>query len=380
MPRPPFCPNPHCTHHHHENDPGTRWFVMDGRFLSSREGVTQRYRCKACGKRFSAATFSTDYYAKRRISFPRLRRMLVSGASIRAASRQLFCSPSAVTRRLIILARQSLACHSALGEHHSAAEALVADGFQSFWVSQYHPNNFNLLCGSESQYVYAMTSVSLKRSGRMTDSQRRRRECIERSDPSDPGELERSFTQLGTEAVRLWHRRASHESSATVPSGTLVTDEHQTYPRAILPLRAETQISHLQISSRRARTRENPLFAVNYMDREIRKDLAEHHRETVCFARNAANSIARMWVYLVWHNTGKPYRISPQSELTHAEVTGVEASEVRRHRRRICRRRAFLTRCTGLSEWQRRDWLQLHWTPEHRNRRNRRVTPWYAAA
>lgn len=379
MNAPPFCPNPHCQHHYQDHRrSGYRWFCDDGTFESLREGETQRYRCKDCGKRFSTSTFSTDYYAKRRISLPRLRRMLVSGSSVRAASRQLNCSPSAISRRLIILARQSLACHQALSTHLTRNEALVADGFQSFWVSQYHPNNFNLLCGSESQYVYAMTSVSLKRSGRMSEAQRRKRARIERAHPSDPAALERSFAELAGDAVRLWHHQ-SRARSGDHPCGTLVTDEHQTYPRSILPLRAETEITHVQVSSRRPRTRENPLFAVNYIDREIRKDLAEHHRETVCFARNASHSVARMWLYLVWHNTEKPYRISPRSGSTHAGVAGATAKAVRRFRGRIYRRRQFLSHCSRLSEAQRRDWLQLHWTPERENRRNLRATPAYAA-
>ena len=379
MKSPPFCPNPHCRHHYQDYSRSKGgWFCGDGTFESLREGETQRYRCRDCGKRFSTSTFSTDYYAKRRISLPRLRRMLVSGSSVRAASRQLFCSPSAVSRRLIILARQSLACHQALGSYLTRSEALVADGFHSFWVSQYHPNTFNLLCGSDSQYVYALTSVSLKRSGRMSAVQRRKRAQIERSHPSDPAALERSFAELATEAVRLWHHQSRAQSGAP-PCGTLITDEHKTYPRSILPLRGQTQITHVQVSSRQPRTGDNPLFAVNYIDREIRKDLAEHHRETVCFARNAAHSVARMWVYLVWHNSEKPYRISPRCERTHAEVAGATATEVRRFRGRIYRRRQFLSRCMGLSEAQRRDWLQLHWTPERENRRNLRVTPAYAS-
>ena len=57
----------------------------------------------------------------------------------------------------------------------------------------------------------------------------------------------------------------------------LITDEHQSYPKAILPFRATTDIVHSTVSSQLARTGDNPLFAVNYIDREIRKDLAEHH-------------------------------------------------------------------------------------------------------
>ena len=377
MREPPFCPNPHCHLHYASGDPeGRRWYRLDGAFHTLRSGATQRYRCLHCGKRFSTSTFSLDFYAKRRIDLYRLRRLLVSGVSIRAAARQLFCSPGSVSRRVVLLARQSMAAHARLSAHHSLPEALVADGFESFWVSQYHHNNFNLLCGSESQYVYALTSVSLKRSGRMRERQRRRRERIEARDPSDPGELERSFGQLMEAATRVWQ---GHCGPAVRASGVLFTDEHQTYPKAILPARASVDIEHRTVSSRVSRTRDNPLFAVNYIDREIRKDLAEHHRESVCFARNAGHSTARMWVYLVWHNIEKPYRISPRSGRAHAEVSGVPAKRLMRERRKLLRERAFLHRCIELSHTQRSDWLQLHWTPERENRRNRRVTPDYAA-
>jgi hypothetical protein len=67
------------------------------------------------------------------------------------------------------------------------------------------------------------------------------------------------------------------------------------------PFFRRTRCSH-RFPSTAPRTTGNPLFAVNYADREIRKDLAEHRRETVCFARSAAMSMARLWVYVADHN------------------------------------------------------------------------------
>jgi len=369
---PEFCPNSSCCHHYQETRMRKRWWVYDGFYHCNREGDVQRYRCTDCGKRFSDTTFSLDYYAKKRVNLYRLRRMICSGSSVRASARQLFCSPSTITRRLVILARQSMAADAALREHIELSESLVADGFQSFWVSQYHPNNFNLLCGSDSQYVYALTTVSLKRSGRMSDHQRQKRDSIERVHPSDPKGLLRSFTELMSVASRL------KRGSATGGRIELYTDEHQTYPRCLAPF-GDTEVMHCQVSSKAPRSGANPLFAVNYLDREIRKDCAEHHRESVCFARSAAMSVARMWVYLLWHNIEKPYRISPQSSITHAEAAGIESQRIARQRRRMLRQRAFFTRSV-LSETQRRDWLQLLWTPERENRRNLRITPCYAAA
>ena len=387
MRQPPFCPNSHCPHYYRDecSSDDSRWYHSDGSFFTARVGEVARYRCCECGKRFSESTFSLDYYAKRKINLRRLRRSLASASSLRGASRQLFCSPETVTRRIMILARQSIAAHAELSQYHSRREPLAADGFQSFSVSQYHPNHFNLLCGDESQYVYAMTSVSLKRSGRMSAAQRAKRDQIEAADPSDPGALEREFCEIVTAALRLWQRQeeqagddTEHNEEAEAARREFITDEHPIYPWAIISAGATGKMEHRTVNSRAPRSGDNPLFSVNYTDREIRKDLAEHHRETVCFARGVSHSVARMWVYLVWHNIEKPYRISPRSQATHAEVSGVSKREVRRQRRKVFRRRAFLGHYPQLSESQRRDWLQLHWTPERENRINRRITPAYA--
>ena len=368
---PPFCPNSSCSEHWHTQKSAIVWWLRDGSFPSRRDGRVARFRCKVCGRHFSEATFSLDYFSKKAVDLRRLRRLLTNGSSLRAAARQLHVSPTTITRRIMILCRQSLAAHGELTEEVVPKEQLVADGFQSFSVSQYHPNNFNLLVGANSQYLFAMTEATLRRSGRMTAWQRRRRARIEATDPTDPGELSRSFHLLLAEAERLWSRMSR-------TNRVLRTDEHQTYPRCLSRLEL-SGIRHLRVSSREPRGLSNPLFAVNYLDREIRKDLAEHHRESVCFARNAALSSARMWTYLVSHNIDKPYRISPRSTMTHAEVAGIDRQKVRRIRRRFYTQRAFLSRAR-LGAHLRRVWMAMIHTPERENRVNPRLTPAYSAA
>ncbi len=74
--------------------------------------------------------------------------------------------------------------------------------------------------------------------------------------------------------------------------------------------RHDGRLIHRRVDSRAPRTTSNPLFPVNYMDREFRKDLAEHVRETVRFARNVNHSMERLWVYLLSHNLFKRFRIN----------------------------------------------------------------------
>jgi len=63
---------------------------------------------------------------------------------------------------------------------------------------------------------------------------------------------------------------------------------------------------HRRCSSTAPRTVSNDLFSVNYLDRQILKDLAEHTRQTVQFARNAVNQMERLAVYRAYHNYFKP--------------------------------------------------------------------------
>lgn len=371
MTTPPFCPNPECREHHRVGRAPTRWWVSNGHYVSNRSGRTRRFRCVVCGRQFSEATFSTEYFTKKRLNLPRLHRLLVNGNSVRATARQMFVSPTTITHRIMLLCRQSLALHGELTETLAPGEDLVADGFQSFWVSQFHPNNFNLLAGADSQYLYAMSTVTLRRSGRMTERQQQIRDAIERRYPPDPQALEWSFTELMDEAGRLWERMP--ESGRTLRS-----DEHQTYPRCLKWCGTDS-VSHVTVNSRLPRTGDNPLFAVNYLDREIRKDLAEHHRETVCFARHATLSTARMWIYQVWHNVDKAYRICPRATISHAEAAGIPASTVRRARRGLLTQRAFLRR-SWLGHLARTVWVAMIPTPERVCRTNRRLTPRYTMA
>lgn len=208
-------------------------------------GRVQRFQCRLCYRRFSATTFSIDYYAKRRVSFHRLLGLAVNAASIRGAARQLHVSPGAVSLRLAKLARQALALH---------------------------------------------------------------------------GELTRRFAELLTTAAALWQAVPKEKRK-------LITDQHTAYPRAL---------------ARRVRCRTH-FFAANYFDREIRKDLAEHRRET------------------------------------HAERAGIERRVLTRALRHWLTRRAFLSQ-TVLSQAMLRAWVGAEHTPLRENWINARITPAYALA
>src|SRR5204863_119770 len=83
----------------------------------------------------------------------------------------------------------------------------------------------NLIVGADSHYCYAFTHTELRRKGRMTAQQKRRRAALEaRHGRPDPRGIERG-TAL---ALRL--------AAPEPPAITFRSDEHPDYPRALASL------------------------------------------------------------------------------------------------------------------------------------------------
>ena len=260
------------------------------------------------------------------------------------------------------LARQAIAVHAWLTVDSVLREPVVVDGLVSYWVSQYVPNEFTVLVGAQSRFLYSYSACSKRRSGRMTDHQRRRRAELEQRFRADPRALERSFSQVVEEATRC-------ADAARCPL-ELRTDEHRTYVRGLAThggwnlLHRDAKAVHRTTSSRRIRSAANPLAVVNTLDRSVRNDLAEHVRETIRFARNVNASMERFTVYQHWHNYRKPAAINEAhaDSSTHGEHAGIPRDALGSQLRGFYTRRRFLTR-TPVWGQMREVWLRVHRTP-----------------
>ncbi len=342
-PRPPFCPNSECRAHY--EPPGERWWVCRGTYSSQLHPRVQRFGCRLCGCGFSSQTFDIDYYAKRRVSYPKLAKLVSSCCGIRQIARYLGVGYETVSNRIMRFSRQVIAMQLQVLESHGVEEDLCSDGLQSYWVSQYVPSNITVLAGTQSRFIYAAVGTSLRRSGRMTEAQKRRREELESRYRADPNGLSHGFTEICDAFCRLVEHS---DRSVTV----LDTDRHLAYTAALRShgpwhlLQREGQVVHRRTDSRVARTATNPLAAVNSLDRQIRIDLAEHVRETVRFARNPNRSMERFWVWCYTYNYCKRYRINqPVAETTrHYQAAAIDEQALRVARRGIWRKRRFMSR------------------------------------
>ena len=332
-----ICPDSACPNHHPHC--GQQWFDYHGSYVSCRQQI-QRYRCRRCRRTFSHRTLSIDYWTHSHIDYQSLITLFASGLSVRALARYLRTSVKTIQNRFARLARTIIPTLSVLQDAMTLKEDLVADGLENFCVSQDFPNNIHILVGKESQYTYGFNYALMRRKGRKTAEQQKRCEQLYGAVDFTVHTIYRTFGELATQVRRVARGKESF---------TLYTDKKEQYPLALVSnpdirtMMGERRFRHVTISSQAPRTTTNHLFSVNYMDREIRKDLAEYHRETVCFGRNVCNALERLCVYVFYHNFIKVYRIAVAGEdRTHAEAAGLSREDVVWIRDDVKTRRRFI--------------------------------------
>lgn len=375
--KPPFCPYKECELHSDQD--GDTWWRHDGYHLTKAFGLVQRFQCRSCLRTFSVQTFSVHYYAKRTISFEKLEGNAASSMSIRALGRELCASCGTIVNRLDRLARQGIALHTILRPLATRNEPVCFDGLVSFEGSQYFPADIGISITYRSRYVLGLSHATTKRSGRMTDGQKGRRDQLYEGASFEPHAVQRSMRE------QLDLLAAERVVSKSRPL-FIYTDEKLEYDRAFkqhplyLDQTEDRRCIHIRIPSTLPRTIANPLFACNYYDREVRKDQAQHRRETTCYARSAVNDVTRMYAYLVWHNYKKRYLIKwpVDRNETHAQVAGISCKRINQLREKMFTERFFLSHLSLLpideKVWRKSTYVPTSHTPR------RPILPNYAVA
>ncbi len=270
-------------------------------------------------------------------------------------------SYSLIKNRVLRLARNYLNLFDISLANYPLAEDIAFDGFESFVGSQYVIDNFNIAVGTQSRIPYLFTLALFRRKGRMTDGQKKRRAILDRYWRPERGELVNRCKVAFRDLLSLYLNRN------TLTPFTLYTDEKKEYVRALSTLTEARHLGeikvlrHRTVSSRTARTRRNPLFPVNYLDREIRKNSAAHVRESVRFDREVNMTTSRMAILIGYHTFCKPFRIDNKTKVddepTHADQVGLLGSrEARRSFERLYTHRHLWDHQVNKARWMEDIW------------------------
>ncbi|MBK7770075.1 MAG: hypothetical protein IPI48_05955 [bacterium] len=234
---PPHCPNSNCPFH---SGLRQRWrFKRIGYHWSHcQKKRIPRFLCLCCRRSFSSQTFATTYWLKKPEVLGQLVMKTVGCMANRQIARDLRVAPSTIDRQLARLGRHCLLYHTQQMQAAKPASAVVIDGFVSFEHSQFWPFHHHPAIEPGSDLIVYFTDSEVRRSGTMTDAQKRKRERLEQQyGRPDPKAVLKDVTHL-LEVV------AGGQEHLTV-----LSDEHQAYPRAIRKLPCE--VTHLVTSQGR---------------------------------------------------------------------------------------------------------------------------------
>ena len=307
--QPPFCPNPNCQFHAGLN---AVWRYKKAGFFwrHAKPHRIQRFTCLHCRRSFSSQTFNATYWLRRPDIYPQLLTKTVGCMANRQIARDLGVSPPTVDRQLERLGRHCMLFHSRLMATSKPLRYIVIDGFVTFERSQYQPLHYHLAIEKGTDFFAYFTDSEVRRSGTMTEAQKRRRV-----------EFEREFGRPDAQAVRKDVRELLEITIGRQPEVTIFSDDHRAYPRAMMGL--APRIHHRVTSGKDRRDNRNPLWEVNLGDLLIRHCSANHKRETIAWSKRRQASSERLAIFLVWRNYMKGRREKVRGSPTPAIARGM---------------------------------------------------------
>ena len=234
----------------------------------------------------------------------------VGGMANRQIARDLNVSPETVNRHVARLGRHCLLFHNRIRQNLAPPREIVVDGFESFELSQYHPIHHHVAVEKGTDFFIYFTDSELRRKGRMTLAQRRRRQELEqRFGRPDPKAIEKDMGELLAVALGGAKQAVVH------------SDDHPAYRRSLRGV--FTRVDHRITPGKEHRDRHNALWEVNLLDLLIRHSNANHKRETIAWSKRRQASAERLALLLVWRNYMKGRREKVRGSPTPAMVKGL---------------------------------------------------------
>ena len=332
---PPFCPNPNCRFH---NGNTSDWhYKKIGTFRRLQPPFRiQRFTCKTCGRSFSTQTFSTTYWQKLPNLDAQLITKITGGMAARQVARDLKVSPETVDRHIARLGRHCLLFHQQIMQNCPPPSEVVVDGFESFEYSQYFPMHHHVAVEKGTDFFIYFTDSELRRKGRMTEVQKRRRQELEMQlGRPDPKAIEKDMRELLEVVLQ------------DLVQATVYSDDHPAYKRSIRKLK--TLIDHRITPGSAHRSPDNDLWEANLVDLLIRHCNANHKRETIAWSKRRQGSAYRLAIFLVWRNYMKGRQEKEHGSPTPAMVKGLMDKPLTAED--LLKERLFRTRCELPPRW-----------------------------
>ena len=310
---PARCPSLSCSAHLGSTE---GFFSRDGWYRPRcRAHLVQRYRCRVCGRRFSRQTFRADRGQKKPYLNAAFLRLMLACVGQRQAARVLGVARRTVERRFVWLADHASRFHR--NRLKTLTGPFMLDELETFEANRYQPVTVPVLIEPRAFFVVAAHAAPLRRKGRMTPAQRRRRtehERVHGRRPSDSARAVREVLQrLGT---------------CLTPSGPVVlhSDRKPLYD-ALGRRLFGARFAWVPHSATARRDRRNPLFAINHVNARLRHFLARLRRRTWCVSKRRRRLQQHLSMATLWMNYCRP--ITNRTSVTPAQALGLASRPYR---------------------------------------------------
>jgi hypothetical protein len=306
---PPRCPNPSCSQH---RDPDPWFATRIGRYFPlCRTHPVQRFRCRHCLRTFSRQTFRADCRQKKPHINAACLRLMVSCVGLRQAAQVLQVARRTIERRFDWLARHASDWHLNHLDGALLDGPFQLDELESFEANRYQPVTVPVLIDRSTLFIVATGVGALRRKGRMTATQRRRRAEHERRHGRRPSQSRRAVRDVLTrlhKVVEPWtpvvldsdRKPLYGELGERIFPGRFVWQRHDAAAR---------------------RDRGNPLFPINHTNARLRHFLSRLRRRTWCVSKRREGLRAHLAIATLWSNYVRG--ITNRTRTTAAQAVGV---------------------------------------------------------
>jgi len=310
---PPRCPYTSCDAH---VAPFAGFYRRDGLYRPlCRAHPVQRFRCRSCRRRFSRQSFRADRgHKKPHLNAPFLR-LMVACVALRQAARVLGVARRTVEHRFVWLAEHAGRFHA---NRLAALEGpFMLDELETFEANRYQPVTVPVLIEPRTLFLIASAAGPLRRKGRMTATQRRRRAEHEALHGRRP-----THSAAAVRAVLERLRRCAVSDRPVV----LHSDRKPLYESTGRRVFGGRFVWRPHSASAR-RDRRNPLFPINHTNARLRHFLSRLRRRSWCVSKRRHRLQQHLQIAALWMNYCRP--ITNRTTVTPAKALRLATRRLR---------------------------------------------------
>lgn len=251
----------------------------------------QRFRCRACAKYFSTATFHECFLQKKRILNYKIAKELYSGVSQRRIARNFGISRTTVARKFRFLAERAAVEIRESNLLQPKALVMEFDDLETFEHSKCKPLSVSLAVETKSRRILGFEVSKMPAKGRLA------RQAFKKYGPR-PDERPRGRAKLfGTIKPLI------------TETALIKSDQNPFYPADVR--RFFPHATHETFKGQRGsivgqgelkKIRFDPLFSLNHTCAMLRANINRLFRRTWCTTKIAENLAHHIAIYAAFHN------------------------------------------------------------------------------